>query len=104
MRNTTQKNTTLKITLTLTLTITISLQVSFYQWLNDFDTLKNTAQKYNTHEARLYNTIIQHVHHYQIQHKVHTACLYNTLIQHKNIRKMLTPSETCLFSVKKKTD
>ena len=36
------------------------------------------------HTARLYNTLIQHVKHALIQHKVHTTHSYNTLIQHAN--------------------
>ena len=36
------------------------------------------------HTTRLYNTLIQHVQHAIIQHKVHTTHLYNTLVQQAN--------------------
>ena len=50
-------------------------------------------------KTQLYNTLIQHVHHAQIRHKVHTTRLYNTLIHHAKVRKMFTSSETRLLSV-----
>ena len=46
------------------------------------------------HKTRLYNTLIQHIHQSQIQHKVHTTCLYNKLTQNEHFRKMLTSRDT----------
>ena len=56
--NTTQKNTTRKITLTLTLTLTIVIQVSFYQWSKDFSPLKNTTCIRHIYTTRWYSTQI----------------------------------------------